>query len=398
MKILKFTGVFLAVLIIMALIIYIPNRQAFKTISDNSIDLKEGSNWIQRATSDKGLINYMKATPNHVSLISFTENQPDSGIYFQADKKRVMGSTANLLLIIEYARQVNDGTLNPDKPIKLSTIDHYNLPKYYSSNHSEAVNDLKKNHQISGSGTIPVKDLIKMMVRSNDLAASDCLYFILGTDNVANIPKKLNTTNIDPPLPWSGQVILWKASLYNQKPVDRLHYLQELPVKKYRQLALQNAIKLASNVNYREKVYNAFSKNGLGLLFSYEKNAYQLTPKATPRAMAHLLYRMNKDSLINPGVSKMIKKSLQWSFDTPSLKKQINYYGGLFDSRIGMLNGIDIGNLKNSGTTRIQVIYLNHVPVSLWMHLSSEFTNQTMQRELIWKPEFYHYTYRKLMK
>jgi hypothetical protein len=398
MKILKFAGVFLVVIIIMALIIYLPNKQAFKTILSNSSDLQEGSSWIQRATSDKGLVNYMKAMPNHVALVSFTENQPDSGIYFQADNKRVMGSTANLLLIIEYARQVNDGILNPEKPIKISTIDRYNLPKYYSSNHSEAVSDLKKNHQISNLGTIPVKDLIKMMVRSNDLAASDCLYFILGSDNVTNIPKKLNTKNIDPPLPWSGQVILWKATLYNQKPVERLHYLQKLSGRKYRQLTLHNTIKLASNVKYREKVYNAFSKNGLGLLFSYEKNAYQLTPKATPRAMAQLLYRINEDSLFNPDVSKIIKKSLQWSFDTPSLKKQINYYGGIFDSRMGILNGIDIGNLKKAGSTRMQVLYLNNVPVSLWMHLSSEFTNQTMQRELIWKPEFYHYTYRTLME
>ncbi|HKJ32950.1 MAG TPA: serine hydrolase [Balneolales bacterium] len=396
MKLIKFIGVFLAVILILGLIIYIPNQSAFKTIFSNSKDLEEGSNLVQRSTTDKGLINYMKAYPGNVGLVSFSTGKSDSSIYYQAGKKRVMGSTSNLLLIIEYARRVDNRSLNPDEPVRLSEINKYNIPKYYSANHKEAVTDLKNNHQISKNGTIPLHDVIGMLVQSNDFAASDYLYFKLSPDSIRNLPNILHTKNIEFPVPWSGQVISWKASLYHQTNQQRLHTLKNMSKEKYDQLALNNSKKLNDDKAFRDKVTKAFQSNGLGSAFSYEKKLYQLSPKATPRAMANLLQQINNGSLINAHVSLIIKKALQWSFDAQSLKKQIVYYGGLFDSRMGILNGIDMGKLVNTKSTRIQVVYLNDVPVSLWMHLSSNFTNQTMQREMIWKPSFYHYVYNKL--
>lgn len=398
MKLLKFIGVFLAAAILFGLIIYLPNQEAINTLFSNSNELKGNGDLVQRSTTDKGLINYMKQNPNHVALVSFEADQPDSGIYYQANKKRVMGATANLLLIIEYARQIDNGTLNPNQAVKLKNINVFNLPKYYSSNHQEALKDLKNNGQISKNSTIPLHDLIEMIVKSNDLAASDYLYFLLGPDSVKKIPAILHTPQIEAPIPWSGQAISWKASLYNQKPSTRLSQLKSMSNEAYRKLAIKNAEKLQSNKNFRKKINRVFKKNGLGSLFGLEKEDYLLSPKATPQSMAQLLYKIDKDSLINAHVSKIVKKSLQWAFDSPMLKKQIVYYGGLFDARIGILDGMDIGKLRSNGKTRIQVLYLTNVPVSLWMHLSSNFMSQTIQREMIWKPSFYRYAYDKLMK
>ncbi len=325
----------------------------------------------------------------------FNPGQPDSSLFYQADTLRPLGTLSNLLLAIEYARQVNQGILNPDTRIKISDIDRYNLPKIYSTYHTEAINELKHSGKIT-NGTISTDELVRIALQTNDLSASDYLYFLLGVNNVNDIPARLHLKTIEAPLPWSGLEIAWKPSLYHQTAKQRYNVLENMPEKEYRKLAVSNAQKLISNNDFFQKMQKSFENNGLGMLFTQEKKFYKLTPKGTPRELAALLGKVVDDSLLSPAISSHVKNLLEQDVSGPMMKQLFSKYGGTFDSRMGLLNGADFGIAKRRTGMRIQVAFFDDLPVAVWFQMSSNFMNEEFQQKLIWNASFYNFTKKRL--
>lgn len=395
MRIIKFLGAFLAVFLIIAAIIVIPGWKSIKTIFENKNDLTEGAAWVQRISSDRGLVNYIQAHPQNVSVVSYDLSKPDSGIYYEADTLRPMGDLSTLLLAIEYARQVNEGLINPGARVALSKVARFDIPKVYNTYHTEALAELKRKKKIK-NGTVSIDDLVRSALQSNDLAASDYLYFRLGAKNVREIPKILHLKTIEAPLPWSGLAVLWKPSLYHQTAEQRFDSLKKMPAEKYRNDAIADAQKLETDDAFYHKIQKSFDDNGLDILFSQERKFYELTPKGSPREMAKVLEKIVSDSLINPAVSRHIRKLLEQDVSGPMLNKLFNEYGGTFDSRMGLLNGADFGIAKRRSGTRVQVVIFDDLPVAVWFHLSSDFMNEDLQQKLIWDTSFYNFTKKRL--
>ncbi len=60
----------MAALLVVAAIIAIPSWKSIRTIFENKNDLSEGSEWVQRISSDRGLVNFIQAEPKNVSIVS----------------------------------------------------------------------------------------------------------------------------------------------------------------------------------------------------------------------------------------------------------------------------------------------------------------------------------------
>lgn len=397
MRIFKFIGVFLAVFLFIIAIIVVPSWDAVKTIFENKNDITQGSEWLQRISSDRGLVNFVQANPKYVSIVSYNVSKPDSGIYFQARTKRELGTLSTILLAIEYARQVQAGSINPDKRVSLKKMARLNLPKVYTTYHLAALKELKNDHKIK-NGTISIHELVRIALQTNDLAASDYLYLLLGPKNVEKIPEQLHLKNIEAPLPWAGMEISWNPSLYHQSVKQRFTFLKSMPAAQYRKMAVENTKKLLTNDAYYQKVKKAFQHYGLHLLFSQEKKFYELTPKGSPLELAHLLGKIVQDSLISPTISEQIKKFMQWNVSGPMMKKLFISYGGTYDSRIGLLTGADYGTGIRRPGKHVQVICFNDLPLGVWFHISSDFMNESFQQKFIWNKGFYEYAYHELMK
>ena len=144
MRILKFLGVFLLTLIIVFLIVFGYNLDALFTLFDNQKGIKEGQEWVQKTYSLKGLTEYVGAQPERVSIASLAINNPDSSIQYNVHEPRTMGRLATIFLVIEYARQVDEGTLNPDEQIAYELLNQYQLPYMDESDHSDALSKLRE--------------------------------------------------------------------------------------------------------------------------------------------------------------------------------------------------------------------------------------------------------------
>lgn len=396
MRILKFISVFLGTLIVVAAIIIIPAWHSIKTIFSKSSPLKQGIEWVNKTGTERGFVNYLKANPDNGSFYSATLNQPDSTIAYQDSVMRPMGELSDFLLLIEYAREVDNGTLSPEDTLSLSEIDPYLLPDNNVGDHEEALNFLKETGRIGKNNTIHLKDVPIMITGYNDEAASDYLYMRLGESHLKDLLNVLDSTEIELPLPWSG-LALAKALPADESDSLRIARLLEMPKAAFRHLIISKTDSLKSIPYYRMEMKKKMSAENTDIPFQVMNLSNRLLPKASTAALGKLMNEAMHDSLINKNVSRLVKNTLQWKIHNPAFDSRFSYYGGLFDQRVGMLSGMDASVSGDTGISQIHVVLVENVPLALWLHLSSEFMDQNFLERMTLDQPFHAFTFNKLM-
>lgn len=394
MRILKFIAVFLGTLIIVGAIIIIPAWHSIKTIFSKSSPLKQGIEWVNRTGTERGFVNYLKAKPADGSFYSITFHQPDSTIAYSDSVMRPMGELSDFLLLVEYAREVDQGTLSPEDTVSLSEIDPYLLPGNNVGDHEEALNFLKQTGRISKDNIIHLKDVPIMMTGYNDEAASDYLYMRLGETHLKSLLNSLNSNEIELPLPWSG-LALAEALPADESDSLRIARLLRMSKASFRHLVISKTDSLKSIPYYRMEMKKKMSEN-TDVPFQVMNLSNQLLPKASATALGKLLDEAMHDSLIDQNVSRLVRGALQWKIHNPAFDSQFTYYGGLFDQRIGMLSGMDASISGDTGITQVHVVLLENIPLALWLHLSSEFMDQNFLQRMALDQAFHAFTFNQL--
>lgn len=397
MRIIKFIAVFLGTLLFIGAIIIIPAWNSIKTIFSNSTPLNEGIAWVNKTSTERGFVNYLKASPENGSYYSIDLSRPDSSIIYRDTIPHPMGSVSNFLLIIEYARQIDNGMLSANEQISLSAINRFVLPGDNTNAHRDALRFLSHSHHILAGNHILLKDIPLMITAYNDEAAADYLYMKLGTGNLDNLPQNFNCKDIEPPLPWSGLTLA--ESLPTSVPDSiRIARLLAMPRGKFRQMVIEKTDSLQKYPAYRTKMVKKMSLVENNISFQILNTENRLLPKATAKALGTLLSRVMRDSLINARVSQIILDDLQWKTHNPTFDARFTYYGGLFGQRVGMLAGLDASISHDTGDKNIQVTLLEKIPLALWLHLSSVFMNQNFMQRMAVDPSFHAFTYNRLNK
>ncbi len=387
LRIFKFAGAFLGTLLIILLIVFGFNTDALVTLFENSEDLQEGQQWVEKTYSLKGLTEYIGAQPRHVSIASLSIENPDSSILYNEKEPRSMGRLSNLFLLIEYARMAEQGVIDPDEQITLSAVGRYQLPYIDASNHEDAIQVLQSKNKISGHRTVSLSDIVQAAVEYNDLAASDYLYHRIGSTRLRNLIGELELKHTDLPAPFCGLYILMKPSLYDMSSASRLESLEQLPYEKIHEQAEKAFVRLANDEAYRHKIRDLFNRDeGLGLPFKQLRDMLAVFPKTTALEMAGIMKKLQQDRLISPNISKRVKDILSWPMENSRLQKDFKNYGAIYDSRMGLVNGIDFGRSSYSGEPFAQAVLFDNLQVALWFHMSSNLIHQDFEQRLIWDP------------
>lgn len=385
-RFLKLLGVFLGVAIVVLGIVIGLSWEAVKTTFKNQEGLAEGSEWVEKTYSLKGLSEFIGSHPGNVSIVSYTLNKPDSGIYYQADRRRTMGGLVNLLYIIEYVHQVESGILNPESSIAFSELDKYDLPDVKEGVHE----DVREFWQAQGwidEGSIKLKYLAHTLAEFNDPILSDYFYYKLGRSQLRQLYETLDLTATNRPLPYIGYYITINPSITNKSPKEHLDSLQKLPRKDFERIVRINAKKYINNSSSRSRIRKQFRRNGLPLSFIQQREFNRLLPTTTARQLAHVMEALAKGNLFTYlDLEQKIRGILDWPMQNSQMKQDFVTYGAIYDSRIGILNGVDFGVSEYTNRTYLQCVMFDDLPVGFWFHASSNYMNQDFQQRLIWDP------------
>lgn len=387
LRILKFIGAFLAAFLLIFFIVFGFNMNALFTLFENSEDIQEGQEWVAKTQSLKGLTEYIGAQPERVSVASIAIENPDSSILYNEHTPRTMGILSNIFTVIEYARQVEQGKLNPDEQVPLTEVDHYQLPYVDASNHSTAVDWLEDQGKISDQNTVAISDLIQVSVEFNDLAASDYLFFRLGSDQIDSLLDLLDVQETESPLPFSGMYTAMKPSVFEMENRQRMDTLSSMNRASFDSLAIATSKKIAGNETFRDLVFSQFRRDeGLGIPFAMQRDLLDFFPKTTAWEMANLMKLIQKEELISQNVSKRVKEIMSWPLKSSRLQSDFKSYGAYYDSRLGLVNGIDFGASTYSEEPFAQAVFFDDLQLAFWFHMSSNLIHQDFEQRLIWDP------------
>ena len=387
LRILKFIGAFLGTFLIIFLIVFGFNMDALFTLMENSEDLQEGQEWVSKTQSLKGLTEYIGAQPERVSIASIAIENPDSSILYNEHAPRSMGILSNIFTVIEYARQAEEGMIDPKEQVSLSEVDRYQLPYMDASNHTDALNWLDDRDKISGKNTVALSDLVQVSVEFNDLAAADYLYFKIGGDNITSLMDRLELQDTESPLPFSGLYTVLKPSVYGMEVQQRIDTLSTMNRQNFDSLAVAASKKLATDDSFRDDVFTGFRNDeGLGVSFTVQRDLLDFFPKTTAWEMANVMKKIQQEKLISKEVSQRIKKILSWPLRSSRLQNDFMTYGAYYDSRLGLVNGIDFGTSTYTEEPFAQAVFFDELQVAFWFHMSSNLIHQDFQQRLIWDP------------
>lgn len=357
------------------------NWTAFKVVFSDSEAFSEGSEWIEKTYSLAGLTQYMQANPEHISVVSLHTGNPDGHVMYNETVPRVMGATANLFLLIEYVNQLEEGRLNEDDPIDVADINRFVVPSWYERGHANALQQIH-----DGSGQVLLKDVITIITEHYSQAASDWLFFHLGPERVNALVEELGEGRIEPWMPGSGIQVAITMREENLDEGQAAEALLELPVADRAALFMDYAQRYRDDDSFRASV-EARSTHIRNRLISHERIIHGLWSKAEPLRLTEIAVSVVEAELVSEEGAALIDSYLNWVADDPVIQQHTDEYNALFGSRLGYLTGLDYGTSAYTGTRYVQTVFFDNLPVAFFMHMSSNFMNQDLQRRMIYDPD-----------
>ncbi len=379
---LKFLLVFVVVVLAVFAMAGIPNYSAFKTLFSNADGMAEGSEYIESTYSLKGLTEFIGEHPEFFSVVSFNIDKPDSGIFYQADVSRTLGTLSNVFLLLEYERQVEAGLINPKKIITLEEVTRFALPEISAGSHKEG---LEKLQEIDPK-EITIDHAVGIMVEVNDLTIADYLWFVLGKDNLTSLIDTLGFEHTDLPLPFVGLYISINPNLAD---TSKIYTDDEV---------IEFATRFKNDETYNREVKAVFEDERIGISFIQERNALANFPQTTPREIAIFMMNIQKNEIISEAVSKKVQEKMRWVFGGETIPLTFSDYGAIYDNRMGMLSGIDFGTSIYTGASSAQAVFFDRLPVAFWLHLSANHMQEDYQQRLIWDPALFETTIKEISK
>ncbi|MCH8556341.1 MAG: class A beta-lactamase-related serine hydrolase [Balneolia bacterium] len=381
MKAFKFLLIFFVVTVAILGMVIGLNWTAFKVVFSDPETFSEGSEWIETTYSLAGLVEYIEANPQHVSMVSLNLNNPDDSLLYNEHEPRVMGALANIFLLMEFERQYEAGTLNPDTKINRDEIDAFVVPSWYENAHRNAMRRLDINNN-----QVRLGDLLRIVTQHNSQAASDWLFFYLGPENVNALIDSVGQGRIEPWMPGSGIQIattMRSDDLSIREAVDRL---RELPADERAAYFNEAALRYINNEPFREEVRSR-ARPIRERLLADERAIHGLFSRAEPLRLTEIMAMIYQGEFLNEEVGERIFNLFAWAYEDPVVQQHASDYFALFDSRLSYLTGMDAGTSAYTGDSFAQTLFFDDLPVAFYMHMSSNYMNQDLQRRLIYDPE-----------
>jgi hypothetical protein len=386
---------FVAVAIIIYAMAIIPNFNAFKTLFQNAEGMSEGSEYVANTYSLADLTGFIGNKPEHVSIVSISVDEPDSNLYYEENSPRTMGSLGNLILLYAYVQAVESAQLDPNEDLQLAELSRFRLPLISQNAHDGASEQLVTEE----SPTFTLEDAVHAMVEFNDLVIADFLWAKLGEPalkaSLRELKDSLNLKVTELPLPNAAlyMAIAEPASFvpdYSPKN-NSLRTDSTLRVAFHSQVLENFYLKTAKDEQF-SAVQAAFKENRINQNFMRERDALALFPQTTAFELAQIMRFLLLDDRLDTKLQTRVLNALGWPNGSTTVARSFESYYAQYDSRMGLLSGVDFGTSIYTGEQRIQVVLFDEIPVAFWHHMSANHMQEDFQQRLIWDPALFQTT------
>lgn len=223
-------------------------------------------------------------------------------ITYQSDVPRPLASVVKIIIAVEYAYQIENGTLSKDQPVLLDDLDRFYIKNSDGGAHPAWLDNLQDEDKID-HGKIPLHDVANGMITYSSNANTDYLIDLLGADNINYRMKELELIDHDHVQPIAGSLLALHDYKKNTNDSNWTEQIREMSDKDYNNLAL----------TYNKKMKNGFNsaEDGINLSVKEQRIWSDRLPNAPAATYGQLLNMIRGDTL-PPEVASITRDLLSW--------------------------------------------------------------------------------------
>lgn len=372
-------------------------RQAIFAIFDIFSVLSEGKEWASELKVPEDLLKYILAHPNDVSLVAREIGYSEQEIFYNADIKRPLASTIKILVLAEYARQVDKGILSADELVSIEDIDIFYLPRTDGDAHLSALAEFQRKQYLNSNNQIALHHIPWAMIRHSDNAATDYLIIRLGKANLENLIAILNLNNEEVPLPIIGQILTWSNHTFTDTPAERLKKYQAMSIEAYTQEVYRLLEIWLKDEEFRAKQLKHITSRQWLKLKEQQAMAQLLNGKGTTGGYAQIMERIYRGLLISPSADKMMRNYLEWAMELPNNQQRLDTFGVKNGSLAGIIT--EAWYFKPQQTNgRVAALFFENIPAAVWFSMQQSFIQQDFLYRLLSDDNFFNYVREKLLE
>ncbi|MGM0506271.1 MAG: serine hydrolase [Bacteroidota bacterium] len=390
-RLLLFVSTFLLAAILIGGTVYWLNRGALDTVFENRNALSEGNEWVELTFSMQGVTDYISQHPDRISIYRHRSTSPEPDLDYRADERRALGQLTGFHAMIALAGAFEEGALDPGETVRWESIRAHQLPGWGSV-------EIETAQKIADQTDTPptLADLPALWAASNSPAIHDYLLHRIGPDRLTRTFDRLGLEKTDLPIPFSGLMLTLSPVVQGIDAVTIFDHWTGQSRPLFEEEAWSNSESFASG-NRREKWIQRIEEQKLGLDFYEQRDRLALYPKSTARETGELLLRLSRLEVLSEEVSRRVLGWMERPLpeDPPT---SLSSYHGLFDHRIGLLSGLDLGTDRTSGETTAQVSLFDQLQIAVWFHLSSNHMHQYLHRQMLEEPRLVTDIQQQLLK
>lgn len=387
MRLLKFTGTFLLVTFLLLMLVIGLNWNSFQVFLNNRSAFLEGIDLTANITSLRGFSEFVAENGEYASLSSVAPGNSERSIYLMEDTPRAMGAVANFFILAGYAYEFDQNLKHPSDKTSLDTIQTYQL-----GNLGQSVSDdtfrAAEERGIINNNEITLDNLLGLLAEYNETSIADYLWWHLEEETWEWMMKELDLSSSSLPLPYSGLYLSMSPVTNPQNMEDKIQSYKEMDAGEWWRYVKQLSGDYLHSEDIRKKTDAYIDQNRLGITFTDERDALALYPEITAVKMTSLLKDLATDQLVSHTVSSHIKRWMSWPMDQKRgyITDDFEQYGAIYDNRMGLLSGINLGTSAYTGETKVQAFFMDQLPIGFWFHASSGHIHQDFMQRLIFDP------------
>ncbi|MEH0156055.1 serine hydrolase [Limibacter armeniacum] len=292
------------------------------------------------------ILSFLKNNPNKMSL-SYSVNGKEY-IHYSDDLLVTVGQLSNMVIAVEYARQAAAGKIQPEKPVKISDINVYNL----NTNRFNVWTDYLTYTKKLRGGSIRLKDVAAGMISFSSESCADYLIDLLGMENINDNLQKLKLyqhTQIFP----IGAADMLCSNPYNSPPelyIDSLYKLSQTDfidaTIKLRETLKKDTV-LLNQINYESEHKHEY----LSLLSDK-------APKSSTQEYVSLAEKINSRNYFSKAEQDHLNYVMEAiPMTSPITSKHFQYCGFMTSANIDMVMAVLYGTDKKGNKVQLACVF-----------------------------------------
>ncbi|MHB8059651.1 MAG: serine hydrolase [Gaiellaceae bacterium] len=340
--------------------------------------------WIGEHRDDASILAYSAGEATAEDAIALNERSP-----------RVLASTAKIVVLGAYAREVSASQLDPDEQIPRRDLDAWYLPNSDDGAHVAAM---------SAIGAAPTEklrldDVARAMIEFSDNAATDYLLDRLGPDAIASAAAEMGMTGQRLPLrPTLGATLAFADQSLGDTPLARaraLVGLREPERSRVEQRLVADYQRSPRDWQARfDRALQELGADKNGLAAQLEIGPKLIDWRGIAADYASVVERASTGKLIDAKTSAIVHRHLASWASASELVKAFERFGGKDGLSPGIRTIAAFGVPKSgeyAGKTRVVVIFLNRLDGATFISLMQSDAIEQLAAGLAQDPELAAY-------